>query len=1083
MAGLKVYKASAGSGKTYTLALEYIKELLLNPARNTHRQILAVTFTKDATGEMKDRVLAELYGLAAGCQDSAGFLASIRPALETSGKIMDADLIRQQAQQTLQEILHDYSRLHITTIDSFFQKVLRNLARELGKGSKFNLEMNSTKVLSEAVYSMIEKANEKPQLLNWLTTYIEGKLNEGGNCRIEREILNFSHCIFNEYFQEHEQKLKNQLDENPHIFEQLREQHARIQKEAKDFFKKAYTEFSDSLRIGNLQSKDFGRNGTSVANFLRKLSEGDFAHANPNTQAVAACRIDPEKWAASKTPHAVEIASLAAGRLMPLLNACLETFTQYNTSRMIGNNLYQLGLIRDITNEINAQNAENNRFMLADTALFLNRMIDDSDASFIYEKTGAEIKHVMIDEFQDTSRIQWGNFKSLLSEILANNYFSMIVGDVKQSIYRWRNGDWRILGNIDKELNTRIHALSVNYRSEQNIISFNNQLFTRASSLLNEMFYTFFGRTSESPFLAAYRPEDIEQKSIRTVVEGYVSVDLISAKTEDEKYNDLVLKKLLEQLLLLHASGIPAEDICILTRKNKQIIQIATYLSAQKKAHEALEAAHYLNIVSNEAFQLNSSPAVRILIEALRVLSDPENPVFKTQLQVFLDKYVRKTGSNLDSLLEEREFLPLLAQSKEELVRMPLFELTGHLFRVLDVEKISGQSNYLFAFHDALHNYLKNYPADMHAFLKYWDEELQFQSVPSGTGISGIRAMTVHKSKGLQFHTVLVPFCDWKLDPEKNPILWCRPKPGLYDLELLPVKYSKAMYETVFLKEYEEETTQAWLDNLNLLYVAFTRAERNLLIIGKYKKQPDAPENIKTVSDLMQYCLHGWNDGDDGDDTSDNKTLHLEHGILKKNVALTKKHSDNLLKTLPEPLDIHFVSKPFHPQKSIFKQSNKSKSFISDDTSTVPANEYILQGNVMHALFSKIKTLEDIPSAVDQLFYEGIIPQEEKEAYRENIRQAIHNAGVLHWFSNDYRIYNECSILIEEDGNITTQRPDRVLMNETQTIIIDYKFGEPHAAHHAQIERYCRLMQQMGYENITAFLWYVKKNLLKKVED
>jgi ATP-dependent exoDNAse (exonuclease V) beta subunit len=1074
MSGLKVYKASAGSGKTYTLALEYIRELLISPARNAHRHVLAVTFTKDATGEMKDRILAELYGLASGSRDAAGFLNSVQKALSDAGKPMETSDIQQRAQRALQEILHDYSRLHITTIDSFFQKVLRNLARELGKGSKFNLEMNSGKVLSDAVYSMIENANENPQLLNWLTTYIEGRLNDGGNWRIEQEILNFSKCIFDEYFQEHEQKLKKQLDENPKIFEQLWNQHSRTQKEAKDFFKKAYAEVTVLMETGNLQLADFSRKGV-VINFFRRLSEGDFANANPHAQTVADCRTDPGKWASGKNPRAVEISGLAAEKLMPLLNACIETFIQYNTSRMITNNIYQLGLIWDITNEISRQNTENNRFMLADTALFLNQMIDDSDAPFIYEKIGAEIRHVMIDEFQDTSRIQWRNFKSLLSDILANNYFSMIVGDVKQSIYRWRNGDWRILGGIRKELQADVQSLSFNYRSEPDIISFNNELFSKASSLLNELFYTLFDRTSESPFPSAYATDDVTQKTHKKEIAGYVSIDFIPFKTDDGKYGELVLEKLLEQLLQLHAAGIPAEDICILTRTNKHIINIAAWLSMKKETCPALEEAHYLNIVSNEAFQLNSSPAVRIIIEALRVLSDPENPVCKAQLQVFLDKYVQQTGSNLSRLLEGKELLPLLAQEQEQLVRMPLFELTGHLFRILNVEKIAGQSNYMFAFYDAIQHYLKDYPADIQAFLKYWDEELQIKSVPSGTGISGIRAMTIHKSKGLQFHTVLVPYCDWSLYPEKNPVIWCSPKTGLYHLELLPVKYSENMYETVFLKEYEEETIQSWMDNLNLLYVAFTRAERNLIIAGKYKKDLSATGNIKTVSNLMQYCVAELNG------VYDESGNHFERGVLDKGLPKAQALFDNLLKVAPEPLDIHFISEAFNPEKSIFKQSNKSREFIAGHEFPVSENEYILRGNIMHALFSRIKTTDDIPYAVDQLSLEGIIPREEKEAYMETVFQAIKKAQAEEWFSDKYRIYNECSILTEENGAVTTKRPDRVLMNGTQTIIIDYKFGEPQASHHKQMEQYRQLILQMGYHNPEVYLWYVNKNIITKI--
>lgn len=1075
MPGLKVYKASAGSGKTYTLALEYVKELLLKPVHHGHRQILAVTFTKDATGEMKDRILAELYGLAFACEDSASFLQSVKEALTKEERPLSDKEIQQKSLRILQEILHDYSRLHITTIDSFFQKVLRNLARELGKGSKFNLEMNTTKVLSEAVAAMIENANENAQLLDWLTAYMEDKLDKGENWRIESSVLGFSHCIFNEYFQEHETALKQQLDSDPGIFRKLWEEHDKKQRIALDFFKKAHTEVNKVLDSNGLSPADFSRKGT-VLTFIRKLAEGDVAGANPNSATVQDCLTEASKWPSSKNKRAVEIENLAHLNLMPLLHQCIDTLRLFNTSRMITNNLYQLGLIWDITNEISKQNEENNRFMLADTALFLNKMIDDSDASFVYEKIGGEISHVMIDEFQDTSRIQWKNLRSLLSNILSEGNFSMIVGDVKQSIYRWRNGDWSILNGIEQELHVEPLTLDHNYRSEKNIIGFNNKLFTYASSLMNEKFYRIFSEKSVSPFPSVYRPEDVEQKSTKKETAGYVSVDFIPDKTDEGKYSELVLEHILTQLQTLHQTGLTADKVCILTRTNRSIIQIAAYLAEKKGEYPELAAANLLNIVSNEAFQLGSSPAIRIIIEALHVLVNPEDAVHKAQLQIFTDKFVQRSDSNLTRILEGENASSQLLREHAILHRMPLFELTGYLFRLFELHKIEGQSSYLFAFYDALSNYLRDYPADIQAFLTYWEEELQNKTIPSGAGIQGVRAMTIHKSKGLQFDTVLVPYCDWDLYPDKSPVVWCPPKAGLYDLELMPVKYSQKMYETVFLPEYEKETGQSWIDNLNLLYVAFTRAERNLLVIAKQKKKLASLDDVRTVSDLLQYAVVEL------EGRFEEESLHFENGQLSLSLKKKQATSDNVLKAKPEIFRTSFASEAFHSGKSIFKQSNKSQAFIhSDDEGLISRNEYIKEGNVMHALYSLIQTEEDIESAVSQLVETGIIPEEMTEEYIQGIQHSIGKSRVNDWFSGRHRVYNECAILVEENGTITHKQPDRVLMNEEETLIIDYKFGEPKNSHKKQVKQYMQLMQQMNYPGIKGFIWYVKKDLCVEV--
>jgi len=1052
---MKIYKASAGSGKTYTLALEYIKELLVSPSSQAHRYILAVTFTKDATGEMKDRILAELYGLAFNCEDSKKFLDSLQHELTKNNRSMQEEDIRNKAKTVLYEILHDYSRLYITTIDSFFQKVLRNLARELGKGSKFNLEMNSSKVLSEAVSSMIENAHEKPQVLDWLTTYIEDRLEEGNNWRIDREILNFSRCIFDEYFQEHESVLKSQLAGNPNVFEQIKNRHTQIQKDCREFFKTTYTRVLKLIEDNNLALEDFYYKG-EVFGFFRKLAENDIAKADPNGKRIQEWCVNAEKWTAGKNKNKDIITALAASDFMPLLNQSIDTQRKYNTSRMITKNIHQLGLIWDITNEIEQQNAENNRFMLADTALFLNRMIDGSDAPFIYEKIGAEIRHVMIDEFQDTSRLQWKNFKVLLSNILADNLFSLIVGDVKQSIYRWRNGDWSILNNIENELpQSDIKTLEYNFRSETEIIDFNNLVFTHAANVLNEKY-----------ILSAYSPENVVQQTHKTDKKGYISIDFIPDKIEDKRYNELVLERVLKQLQQLKEQGVAAKQICILARTNKNIIDIAEYLAAQKEQYPDLFDGNYLNVISSEAFQLNSSLAVKIIITALRVLSDPENPIHKAQLNAFL------SGADY-------------AEQQPPKQSMPLFELIGHLFRLFELEKIEGQSSYMFAFYDAVGNYLKDYPADIYSFLKFWDEELQFKSVSAGTAVEGIRAMTIHKSKGLQFHTVLLPYCDWDLYPEKNPIVWCGSKENLYDLELLPVRYTQKMCDTVFFPEYEKETRQSWMDNLNVLYVAFTRAEHNLLILAKNKKKLESPEDVKTVSDLLQYIVL------DLKGEYDSETLRFEKGnlplpppkgdsviglgrtLFPNAVRELKKKQDNLLKQTPETYEVSFLSEPFNPDKAIFKQSNRSREFIASGETVVARNEYIQRGNLMHELFSHIDTLDDIEKAVGQLCFDGLIASEEKSYYAGLVKNIIEKSGKVAWFSGDYQSYNECTILLKEKGKVITRRPDKVLVKGHEAIVVDYKFGEPYASHQKQMNQYIELMKRMGYQHTEGHIWYI----------
>ena len=1050
MSKIKIYKASAGSGKTYTLALEYIRELLIHYNNDAYRSILAVTFTKDATGEMKDRILAELFGLAFNTDDSAGFLNNLQQKLKADGFSMDTGLIREKSKQVLYAILHDYSRLNITTIDSFFQKVLRNLARELGTGSKFNLEMNTENVLSEAVHATIEKANQNKQVLDWLTTYIEQKM-EDGNWRIEQDVFQFSRCIYNEFFQENEKILHRQIKDNPNLFNDLKKHQNQIKAETKRFFLQTYQTVQALLEAHQLETDDFIRKGLPIV-FFQKLATGNIK--TDVSATVKNCSETSEAWTAQKHHRRIEIMQLADNELIPLLQKTLKKQIVWLTSKMITDNLHQLGLIWNITQEIESQNTENNRFMLSDTGRFLNDMIDDSDAPFIYEKIGADIQHVMIDEFQDTSRLQWQNFKSLLSNIIANNQFSLIVGDVKQAIYRWRNGDWRILNDIDKELNATIENLDTNYRSDKNIVDFNNTFFPYAAKQLNQLYINKLDSDKPSPFLSAYNEENLVQSSIKPEGSGFVSIDLIETE-DDERKMDAMLRAVFNKIQHLYENQVPADEICILTRKNSEITALADYLASLKNEFPEMAQKHYLSVISDEAFQLKSSEAISVLIAALKTIADSEDSLWNYELGI--RNYELQNANN-------------------ELNKMPLFELVGYLYRHLHLGKIEGQSAYLFAFYDAMTAYLNDRPTDIPQFLRYWEEDLQNRTIPAGSNVAGVRAMTVHKSKGLQFSTVILPYCDWKINPQFNPVLWCGPKESVCDLALLPVNYTSAMEETVFAPEYKAETVQAWMDTLNLLYVAFTRAEKNLLIIGSFKKKLDSVDAVVTVSNLMQLfgneSYGNWND--------EKKCFEIGTIGRKPENRKSENANQNILKINPLSKEAHFVSNEFQTGKSIFKQSNQSREFVSQE-SDKKAN-YVSYGNVMHYLFERITHIESIEKAVNQAVLEGLISIREKERYVQNICSAIEESNVNHWFDGTYKSYQEHSIITEEAGEIVSKRPDRVLLSENETIVIDYKLGQEHHSHQKQVRQYMDLLRKMQYPKVHGFLWYVEERRLVEME-
>jgi ATP-dependent exoDNAse (exonuclease V) beta subunit len=344
---------------------------------------------------------------------------------------------------------------------------------------------------------------------------------------------------------------------------------------------------------------------------------------------------------------------------------------------------------------------------------------------------------------------------------------------------------------------------------------------------------------------------------------------------------------------------------------------------------------------------------------------------------------------------------------------------------------------------------------------------LHKKTVSGGAGIDGIRAMSIHKSKGLQFHTVIVPYCDWDIHPRSGTTVWCGTKEGFYDLELFPVSYSKGMGDTIFAAEYKEETVQTWMDNLNILYVAFTRAERNLLILAQENEKLDSVLKITTVSDLLQISAGHLFDlpTDDG--------RAFEKGVLSAAAPAAEKTSDNLLKQAPKPYAITFVSETFKQGESIFKQSNQSREFV--DPKARSKENYVAYGNIMHKLFEQIDTMDDIDRAIDNHISAGLMHPDESRIYREKVRSAIIESGVEDWFSGKYRNYPEATILTEENGELKQKRPDRVLVSGEAAIVIDFKFGESHQAHHKQVRQYMDLLENMAYPSVEGYLWYVEE--------
>lgn len=1066
---LLIYKASAGSGKTFTLAIEYIKQLIRNPF--AYRQILAVTFTNKATSEMKGRILQQLYGIWKGNPASDAYLKKIEVDFNSSVPALKltTEEICQRAGTALLCILHDYDNFRVETIDAFFLSVIRSLARELELNHNLNIELDQAKVLNEAVDGLLEKLTVTSPALSWLLTYIDERITQDKRWDVSDIIKKFGANIFNESYIEKGQELRNYL-QTPHALRAyqtlLRGQEAAALKQMKSFSER----FDKILSDNGLTPDCLIRGNNGIASYFRNLQRGVLSDQKLMTATLKNCLESAENWVSKTSKQRNEIIALAERELKPLLQEAercrAQNVRNINSCRLSLQHLNALQLLNDIDKEVRLQNQEHNCFLLSDTNTLLHSLIGEGDSSFVFEKIGANIRTVMIDEFQDTSRMQWGNFRLLLLEGLSQGADSLIVGDVKQSIYRWRNSDWSILNNLGRDnqglgqFPIRIETLKTNRRSEAHIILFNNQFFTSAVACLNRKHVKEL-KEECAPLVQAY--SDVVQDVARTTTQGYVQVELFEADSTDE-YRQQTLQALSEEVSRLLDAGIAPRQIAILIRKKKYIPLIA----------EHFEQTLHLSIVSNEAFQLNASLAICMLIDALRYISCPDDKISLATLVYNYQRYIVKAEDvPADSIIRcdgEQQLPPEFTEQMEKFRLMPLHELLEELYICFRLDTLEQQDAYLFTFYDAVTEYLQNHSSDLGNFLQYWDATLCSKTIP-GDNVEGIRIMSIHQSKGLEFHTVLIPFADWKLENETNDqLVWCTPDSEPYNtLNLVPVNYSKTMADSCYRTDYLHERLQLWVDNLNLLYVAFTRAGKNLFIWSRCDQSGTVGELISEV--LPTLSGDGW--------------WEEENHIYRQGELYTATGQE-VQTPLTDNIEVKMQSLPPHVE---FRQSNRSADFMAEvgkaeEASSSTAKSpyyYINRGQMMHTLFANIRTPDDIDTAIDRLVFDGIISdKEDVQTIRQQTHQAFSLPQVRQWYDGSWQVLAERDIVWMENGVLQNRRPDRVMKRGDEIAIVDFKFGSPRKEYDRQIALYIELLTRMGYDRkqISGYLWYVDKHMV-----
>lgn len=1054
---LKIYRASAGSGKTFTLAVEYITLLVID--QSAYQHILAVTFTNKATAEMKSRILETLEGLRDSKESAENYFNKIKEAAEIKALHISDEEIRRRCGVALHLISHDYSRFHIETIDSFFISVIKDLARELNLPANLNIDLNSDDVLSEAVDNIIDYTDEKSKTFQSLTSFIMEKIDDDKNWKMDDEIKTFSKNIFNEKYLKDYNMLKEKIGDKQ-FMQTYKQLLSTIKNKAVKELQSQGEQFLQICSNHGFSIDDFKQKKSGVYGFFQKLATGKEI---PNVNSyVEKCRDSAEEW----NKQNQELQNLAKSTLMPLLNKTIDMLPEatrtISTVNVINKHLNHLQLLAAVSNEINQLNLEANRFLLANSAYFLQRMINKSSVPFIYEKSGSRFSHIMIDEFQDTSDLQWSNFLPLLNNSLDYGQSCLVVGDVKQSIYRFRNSDWNILNTLDinPELKGKINIpepLNTNRRSMGNVIEFNNSFFKSAISVLNEDYKQTHNDKDCADLIKAYG--DVEQKIVDTKKGlGYVSVEVVeNPDATTEGYEQATLQLLLEHINELLSKGLEQKDITILLRFNKYIPLISQYFS---------ENAPHLKLISDEAYRLSASSSINIIISALRYLVDPDDKLTLANL-VANTSDLQYSRILLFSMEELKDLLPeYFKDNIDTLPYMPVKDLVETIYYTFQLQKITDQDAFLFYFHDQITAFLEDKHNDINSFLAYWDDTLSQKTIPSGSTVDGIRIMSVHKSKGLEFHTVIIPFCDWSTTGKPTDLLWCNPTEKPYDdMPLVPINYTKEMQASIFRADYDEETLRNNVDNLNLLYVAFTRAKNNLYIFTSEQKKNSSKEATDTVNDISK----------------------LIHRVLFKNPIETAEilhyETGNLIATPGETEkdDTERVRFSTSTQLPVFRQSNKSKDFVAEDEEKTP---YIDKGLLYHSVLQDIFTTDDIEKVINEKFTQGVFKDlAEKKQVENNIKEAISNPTAAQWFDKKWDVINERAILKPDKGSSGWKeyRADRIISSPEETICIDFKTGAYNEEYRKQVKQYMGLLVEMGYPNVKGYVWYTLNNRIDKV--
>ncbi len=999
---------------------------------------------------MKSRILKEIHLLASGARSNY----TINLCKELS---LDERTIRERAREVRASILHDYSRFSVLTIDTFFQRILRAFIKELGIDLNFSIELDSDTLLNRSTDALIEDIAGNRELQRWLTDFMHERMDNNKRWDIRDGILALGDEIFKE---RNKEAVGNACpkDELKRIVRETESRSRASQAKVADIAKGA---------IALMQ-----RNGVGHSDFYRSFTKYfDTVADNPRKEPSETVRqraYSTEGWFAKGggSASAQAIVGELRNYLEEILSLQKEHSKLWNTTELISENFRSFALLADLYDKVLLMCEQENLMLLSETKYLLSKFIADNDAPFIYEKVGARFDRFMIDEFQDTSLKEWHNFLPLLHNAMAQaeDTSVLLVGDVKQSIYRWRGGDWKILKqDAAKELgvaDTEIINLKENWRSLPLIVKFNNEHIQRVVKLDNDILDNELNsavaekRISQSTadelhgMLAAAYTNHAQSAKREAEHDGYVNVTIF-----DEE------PPVIERIKLLLDKGFRPKDIMILVRDKGSGVKIARTLLDFKQTND--DPRYEFDVMTQEALVIGNSKVVKFIIAVLSLAIDPNDGISRAIYRSH-EKWSRDDFSQpLDE--EELRFL----QSIRLLSPEAAFE---RIVMHFELSERPEESAYIQALHEHIVRFCIDKVPDIALFLKWWNESGSTKSMSIEQSDRTIEITTIHKAKGLEKPVIVIPWCSWKLDPRtstgiNNSYIWAKVEGDeqIAKLGTFPINTKSITADSYFSADYYREKVYSHIDNINLLYVALTRAAESLHIFIP-KTTPKSRQN-DTVGKVLLSSLAEFRSEVDA-----NGYEYYAFGEMCGPCASKERSGDV----------IHHNIREYSTFEADMRLRLPSQRYFEDNEQIElsPRNFGIL----MHRAFANANSTDDIYVAIEQMQHDSVISPSEAERLRHEVGKTLEEPTIAEWFGGTWsEIRNENDIITPRGGAI--RRPDRVMIKGRRAVVVDYKFGEEEREKYAdQLRDYMSLLAQIGYTDIEGFIWYVRLGKVVKVE-